>query len=346
MLGCDAADAPETSSDLTLISVSEDSLYWNEMGWVQLSHPLTPSELNAQGGLELFVHTAQMTIDSVVGSRVHFHGPTNSEGGVVRLYSGGLAVKGEHRIHFLPHDVKFETRFGRLDRSAYPGQTQYFGVQDLPLRRTDWDIYLGGERLEVLHSQEASTLFFTIPLSSNGGVLRARSFNDTVEVGNIEIVRHTGKFLGSKIVKQVTFRVQGLLGKTKGLGIEMSGVSEFVDAHVAFGLPVERGEDSTRVSFPSEVDLVFHEDADGRVSGRVKVRSLNVSNEETIEAQFKNMTWDEGDGYFIAQSYGLIIPQQLLTLKYEQRSDTVIYKEVTGFEGAHGDSYIELIVKY
>jgi hypothetical protein len=344
--GCDpSGDQPtgpssngKDTTELTMLSIGKDSLYWRETSWIVLNQ-----KRDSIGGLVLFVGSHTMTIDSCVGGKLYFRSQTGAESGAFRLYDREKQAKGDVRVTFLAHDIEFAAfvNFSGT-RQCYIGETLFFEIREMPWRDGDYEFLIGEKSLTLKGSKPEGSvgyLFFTVPEGATDGMLRARVLDREIEFGQFTILNHQKSYLQERHIRSVDIRVGNLLGTTLIRTADSNLERDRVTAWLQYAF-----EDLDNVTLDDdtlqlhqlrtagghfELDLAIAEDNNGMLSGRISIISRidGLKTEQRMAVTFKDLPWRDDYEKYESVAMGPQVQEQLMSFTYKSISDGVVIEE-------------------
>jgi hypothetical protein len=329
--GCDSSQTditqPTGSGDddgLAILSVGRDSIYWGETSWLVLNEPR-----NSIDGLQLYVQTHPMILDSCVAGKLYFRSKQNAESGKIRLYDTARLAGGDKRINFVPHDVKFRTVTPYpWPRTGYVNQTFFIEIQDLPLRPGEWEILIGDVHIDAAVS-DPKTVHARVSPKAIDGEFRLRVFDSVYKLGPFDVLQHPEPLIGANAIKNVFMQVSEVRGKllrtSDSITFEEDRFSKAIGVEMKQGIRATRDGDTIRLrasgAWPEayELDLAVFEDQQGSISGRLRIIDQDTlyNTRQELEVWFRDMPWRESEGKYILQAFGPLAKDQITGVRYK-----------------------------
>jgi hypothetical protein len=350
--GCDKhnpADSSQDDGSLAILSLGKDSVYWGETTWLVLNSPR-----NSTHGLQLFVGSHKMSIDSCIEGRLYFRSQLSAESGTFRMYDDGSPVKTDQWINFLPHSVSFNTdQIIPSVSSAYVNETFFLQHTDLPLRRSEWDVYIGEVRIDAELDDDSNAVYARPGAKSVGSELRVRIFDKFYRIGPFEVLRHTAPFLAGNTTSRIIVNLEEMEGivlfSTQADTILKEGFGKGIDVNFYPGESLIQDGDTIRLSINGsrpnctyQIELALTEDVTGSVSGRLDLHSNNNhGHDEAMAISFRNTAWIESDGNYTLSAFGTLVKDQIVSVSYSDTSPDQ-KQELLQFLGATRTSYFSI----
>jgi hypothetical protein len=352
--GTNQPDGGGNIDELSIVSLGKDSVYWGETSWLVLNEPR-----NSIDGLQLYVQTHPMIIDSCVNDKLYFRSGQNAESGSFRLYSESKPTKGDQYITFLQHDVKWRPEIGYYGPyQGYVGDRIWMTVVEMPFRRGDWDVYIGDTKLDAEYDTSRKLIIATISGSAQNGVLKLRTMSEDHDLGEFTVLRHKESFLKkASMIRSLELRVSDLVGQMEKKVDQSSFLLKEISALVGLNsaeIPILQDNDTIRaratrdVGDRFDIELAIAEDSLGILSGRAVIVAWERDIvERRMEAKFSGIAWYVSDGGYTAQALGPQVNALLKSITFTKTVNGVITDRVIDYTGStlHSHFRLSLVTK-
>ncbi|HET6512596.1 MAG TPA: hypothetical protein VFH43_10425, partial [Candidatus Kapabacteria bacterium] len=132
---------------LRVISVTGDSLYGGEQFTICMSR----SDLDS-AKIQVFIHSTEFTIDSIIGACLYFTVPQGASSGVMRIYYNGDIISDEYDLTlFEMHiDDAINSFWGYDPREGTTGTLLTINTSFMPHRPSDLGVSIGDVELPII----------------------------------------------------------------------------------------------------------------------------------------------------------------------------------------------------
>lgn len=197
-------DPGSDSSDIRLISISQDTLFWNEPFSITFEGKIAESD-----AAQIFVHSVETPIDSIVGNTLFARVVENTESGSIRLYKRGLLARGDLDVVVIP--ISAENAFGQATyftpNEGPTGTVISIQTWNRPIHLEHCRATIGGTPL-IPRGFTETMLEFEIPANTQDGMLALHLRQIRKELGEFNITSTNDAFLEDRAVKEVEVSIE------------------------------------------------------------------------------------------------------------------------------------------
>jgi hypothetical protein len=265
-------------------------------------------------------------------------------------------VKSDHQLNFFQHSVHFRASIPYVGPgAAYVYETFFVPCQDLPFKRSEWDVYLGDILLEAECIQE-NYIHVKLPRNAQDDMFRIRVFDSLRDAGPFKVLHHTEPFLTKHDVGEIFMQIYEADGDVQFThGTDTLHESRFGKAiRVEPTSPVNIYTEGDTIRLKStlsgadgyDVDLAVVEDEFGGLSGRLHIITNQVenNNRQDLEVWFKDMPWSEKNGEYKVMIFGPFVASHIVNAKLEDHYDDMTSK-LLKFTGVTSASNFYIMIK-